>query len=99
MKLLSLRRTVFFLALISFTIMIGQNGWNTAHAAKLEKDVVKVGFAGGLNFIFGKQMLQGAQMAADEINNAGGVLGSKIEIISPIRARLLPAPHQQLPSW
>ena len=82
MKLLNLRRTVFSLALISFTLMIGQNGWNTAHAAKLEKDVVKVGFAGGLNFIFGKQMLQGAQMAADEINNAGGVLGSKIEIIS-----------------
>jgi branched-chain amino acid transport system substrate-binding protein len=58
-----------------------QDVWNIAHAAKLEKTVIKVGYAGGINFVFGKQMLQAAQDAADEINGAGGVLGSKIEIV------------------
>jgi len=81
MKQFKIQRMFFYLIAICFTVMSAQ-GWNAAHAAKLEKNVIKVGFAGGMNFIFGKQMLQGAQDAAEEINKAGGVLGSRIEIVS-----------------
>lgn len=82
MKHFNLRSMILFSGLVCFMVMSGQGVWNIAHAAKLEKPVIKVGYAGGINFIFGKQMLQAAQDAADEINGAGGVLGSKIEIVS-----------------
>jgi len=81
MKHCNLRSMVLFFGLVCFMVMSGHGVWNIAHAAKLEKPVIKVGYAGGLSFIFGKQMLIGAQDAADEINKAGGVLGSKIEIV------------------
>ena len=82
MKNVNLKKMFVSFAVICFTAISGQMGWNAAHAAKLEKSVIKVGYAGGMNFIFGKQMLQGAQDAADEINKVGGVLGSKIQIVS-----------------
>ena len=50
--------------------------------AKLEKKTIKIGYAGGINFVFGKQMLQSLQDAAEEVNSAGGVLGSKLEVAS-----------------
>ncbi len=49
---------------------------------KLEKQVIKIGYAGGINFVFGKQMLQSLQDAVEEVNSAGGVLGSKFEVVS-----------------
>ena len=70
----------FFLS-IGVTAIVCLCILNNAQAAGLEKQVIKVGYAGGLNYIFGKQMLQAAQFAAEEINASGGVLGSKIEII------------------
>ena len=61
MKHFSLRSMILFFVAICFMVMSGQGVWNIAHAAKLEKGVIKVGYAGGINFIFGKQMLQAAQ--------------------------------------
>lgn len=81
MKRLSLTLTFIF-ALVCCIEMAGLGTWNAADAAKLGKDVIKVGYVGGLNAVFGKQMLQGAQDAAEEINKTGGVLGTKIQIIS-----------------
>jgi branched-chain amino acid transport system substrate-binding protein len=51
-----------------------------AHAQK----AIKVGFPmilSGAGALFGEPVLKGAQMYADEVNAAGGVLGRKIEII------------------
>ncbi|MEE9911206.1 MAG: ABC transporter substrate-binding protein [Deltaproteobacteria bacterium] len=82
MRKFNLRKMFYFVVLLCLTVTTLQGGWNAAQAAKLEKSVIKVGYVGGMNFIFGKQMLQAAQDAAEEINKAGGVLGSKIEIVS-----------------
>lgn len=82
MKYRELRRVLFYLVIIGFVLVSVQTGWNAVYAAKLEKNVIKVGYVGGMNFFFGKQMLLAAQDAAEEINKAGGVLGSKIEIVS-----------------
>lgn len=54
------------------------------YIARASTDPIKLGillsFSGGLE-LFGQQGLQGAQMAVDEVNSAGGVLGRQIEII------------------
>ena len=47
-------------------------------------DVVKIGFLGALTgdvAMFGKPTLEGMQMAAEEINAAGGVLGKKFQVV------------------
>src|SRR5690242_21786038 len=48
------------------------------------QDTIKIGEFGSLtgdNASFGISQNNGVQMAAEEINNAGGVLGKKIELI------------------
>jgi ABC-type branched-subunit amino acid transport system substrate-binding protein len=57
----------------------------TAPAGAADKDPIKIGIvlplSGGLE-LFGQQGIQGAKMAVDEINKAGGVLGGrKFELI------------------
>ncbi len=76
------RKIFYFVVVLCLAVTTLQGGWNAAQAAKLEKSVIKVGYVGGINYVFGKQMLQAAQDAAEEINNAGGVLGSRIEILA-----------------
>ena len=49
----------------------------------LGKPVIKIGVQGvssGPHADYGRQIFMGATMAADEINAAGGILGSKVEI-------------------
>jgi ABC-type branched-subunit amino acid transport system substrate-binding protein len=48
-----------------------------AAAQKLERNVIKIGVAGALKRPYGIASLRGAEMAAKEINDAGGVLGLK----------------------
>lgn len=54
------------------------------YLARASSDSLKLGvllsFSGGLE-LFGQQGFQGAQMAVNEVNSAGGVLGRQIEII------------------
>ena len=53
-----------------------------AGAAELPK-VIKIGGQGilsGSKADYGHQMIMGAQMAVDEINNSGGILGRKVEM-------------------
>ncbi|HTZ38376.1 MAG TPA: ABC transporter substrate-binding protein [Stellaceae bacterium] len=48
-------------------------------------DTIKIGFPiplSGPTAVYGKPLLQGAQMAVAEINAKGGVLGKKLEILS-----------------
>lgn len=44
-------------------------------------EVVRIGGLAALQLGFGKSMNTGAQLAVDEINAAGGVLGSKFELV------------------
>ncbi len=49
-----------------------------------ENETVKIGFLGALTgdvAMYGHPTLAGMKMAADEINQAGGILGKKIEIV------------------
>ncbi|MDH4122294.1 MAG: branched-chain amino acid ABC transporter substrate-binding protein [Deltaproteobacteria bacterium] len=51
---------------------------------KIPDNVIRVGLAGpltGPNAKFGEQLLKGAQMAAQQINAQGGILGKKVEIV------------------
>ena len=44
--------------------------------------MIKIGVAGALKTPYGIASLRGAEMAAKEINDAGGVLGSNIQLFS-----------------
>ncbi len=52
-----------------------------AAAQSPEKKVIKIGVASALKQPFGQASVRGAEMAAAEINKAGGVLGAKIELV------------------
>jgi branched-chain amino acid transport system substrate-binding protein len=54
----------------------------TAAAQKLERTTIKVGVAAALKRPYGIASLRGAEMLAKEVNDAGGVLGSKIQLFS-----------------
>src|SRR6202142_1345484 len=48
-------------------------------------DTIKIGFPmplSGPTAVYGEPILKGAQMAVDEINAKGGVLGRKLELIA-----------------
>ncbi|MCL6505521.1 MAG: ABC transporter substrate-binding protein [Bryobacteraceae bacterium] len=45
------------------------------------QQTIKIGVAAGLEIANGRDTLRGAQLAADEINAAGGVMGRKIELV------------------
>jgi branched-chain amino acid transport system substrate-binding protein len=44
--------------------------------------VIKIGVIGPMEWIQGEGMVEGAQIAADKINAAGGILGNTVEIVS-----------------
>jgi len=46
-----------------------------------QTETIKIGIVGDIDYIYGKAALQGAILAAEEINSEGGVLGRNIEII------------------
>jgi ABC-type branched-subunit amino acid transport system substrate-binding protein len=65
---------------------IGAVAWSMAAApAAVAQETIKIGvpapLTGGYS-VAGKDILNGAQLAADDINAKGGVLGKKIEIVS-----------------
>jgi branched-chain amino acid transport system substrate-binding protein len=65
---------------------LGAVAWSIAAApAALAQETIKIGvpvpLTGGYS-VAGKDILNGAQLAADDINAKGGVLGKKIEIVS-----------------
>jgi branched-chain amino acid transport system substrate-binding protein len=58
-------------------------GASAQAAPQLGKAIIKVGgqdICSGMNADYGRQMIMGAQLAIDEINAAGGILGSKLEM-------------------
>jgi len=68
-----------FTVLIGF-VLITYSGLAVAADFPLGKKVIKLGWASALKVDYIKPQLWGAQMAVEEINAAGGVLGSKLEL-------------------
>jgi len=60
-------------------LLLSLTGAAPGAAQTLEKSTIKIGVAGALKQPFGQASVRGAEMAADEINKAGGVLGAKVE--------------------
>lgn len=82
-----MRRHLYLLA--AFMLMLGATAGcskkGNDQATTANSDTIKLGFSGaqtGDVAMYGKPTLIGMQMAAEEINAAGGVLGKKIEIIA-----------------
>lgn len=68
--------------LILFLLILGVVLINLTWAQTLERNVIKIGVAAALKKPYGVASLRGAEMAAKEINDAGGILGAKIKLIS-----------------
>jgi branched-chain amino acid transport system substrate-binding protein len=75
------RTTAFLGASLCMALLFGATCVTPATAQSLEKKVIKIGVAAALKQPFGQASVRGAEMAADEINKAGGVLGGKIELV------------------
>ncbi len=76
-----MRRITWLVVLVAFTIAAG---WMTAPALSQSK-VVKIGDLGSKVGVFegyGKYQTMGMQLAVEELNARGGVLGHRIEIVS-----------------
>ena len=58
-------------------VMVVAAGMVLALAAQAADDVIKVGFIGSFSSDTGRSTLRGAQIAIDELNAKGGVLGGK----------------------
>jgi branched-chain amino acid transport system substrate-binding protein len=74
-----MKKVTGILGIVLFLIFIVTPAVNAAELPK----VIKMGGQGvtsGSKADYGHQMIMGAQMAVEEINNSGGILGSKVEM-------------------
>jgi branched-chain amino acid transport system substrate-binding protein len=86
----SFRRTGLVAVAVATSLVVGacsssDDAATTTTTAKAASTTIRIGLEGPLSGeqkTTGTGMLQGAQLAADEINAAGGVLGKKIEIVA-----------------
>jgi branched-chain amino acid transport system substrate-binding protein len=69
------------MGLVMVAALLVSAGIPPARAQPLDKKVIKIGVAAALKQPFGQASVRGATMAAKEINDAGGVLGAKIELV------------------
>ncbi|WP_031513879.1 ABC transporter substrate-binding protein [Desulfofalx alkaliphila] len=73
------------IALLALSLMVvGCGGDSDTPGSQAAGDVIKIGFLGaktGGHADFGIKTLEGMKMAAEDINNAGGVLGKNIVIV------------------
>lgn len=82
-----MRKRIYLFALVALLavalLAVGCGGSKDAPKAA-GGDTIKIGFLGGktgAHAHYGIETLKGMQMAVDDINNAGGVLGKKLEIV------------------
>jgi branched-chain amino acid transport system substrate-binding protein len=73
-----------FVAILSLALLLTGCGGNGGAKNTSDGDTIKIGFLGGLtggHAHYGIETLKGMEMAVDDINNAGGVNGKKLEIV------------------
>jgi len=71
-------------AILSLALLLTGCGGNGGAKSASDGDTIKIGFLGGLtggHAHYGIETLKGMQMAVDDINNAGGINGKKLEIV------------------
>lgn len=66
----------------AFLVSLFATSYDGNAAPALERKMIRIGVAAALKKPFGVAALRGAEMATKEINDAGGVLGSKIQLFS-----------------
>ena len=69
---------------VLFVVMLVGSLLLSACAQKAEDDVIKIGYVGALSgdtAVWGQAGLNGLELTAKEINEAGGILGKQVEII------------------
>lgn len=75
-------QSIFLIAVI----VIGALGASLAYTMIGEEhsssDVIKIGVCADLDMLFGKSTYQGVQLAAEQINSQGGILGKTIKVIA-----------------
>lgn len=73
---------IFLVAVCSLALIAA--GCGSSQTSSQDGDTIKIGFLGGKtgnHAHYGIETLKGMEMAVDEINNAGGVLGKDLEIV------------------
>lgn len=71
--------------LLVLTLVVGCGSQKTTTTSTNDSKVIKIGFLGALTgdvACYGKPGLKGLQMAAEDINAKGGILGKQVEIVS-----------------
>jgi len=76
------QKLISVLLAFTFLLFVFTIGSAEAFAQTLERKVIKIGVAAALKKPYGVASLRGAEMAAKEINDAGGVFGAKIQLVS-----------------
>ena len=79
------KRFYYFIALLAVAMLTaGCGGGGDGEAESGDGDTIKIGFLGsltGAHSHYGIETLKGMEMAVEDINAAGGVLGKKLEIV------------------
>jgi len=78
------RYTILLVALLALALVASGCGGAKETPQQAGGDTIKIGFLGGKtgnHAHYGIETLKGMQMAVDDINKAGGLLGKKVEII------------------
>lgn len=73
------------LKVLSALALAAVSAFAFAGCSKADKDVIKIGFVGPLSggvAVYGTEAKNGTELAIEEINNAGGVNGKKLVLIS-----------------
>ncbi len=65
----------FIVVLLLIAILV------TAGCAKPKEEKIKVGVIGPMNLVFGIAEKKAVELAAEEINKMGGILGKKVEVV------------------
>jgi branched-chain amino acid transport system substrate-binding protein len=78
------KRILFFFVAALCALALAAAGCGSSQTSSQDGDTIKIGFLGGKtgnHAHYGIETLKGMEMAAEDINKAGGVLGKKIEIV------------------
>jgi branched-chain amino acid transport system substrate-binding protein len=81
-KALTKIQSIILIAIIVVAAIGGGTAYVLLSNKELSSKTIKIGICADLDMLRGPEMLNGAILAAEEINAEGGILGRQIEIIS-----------------
>jgi branched-chain amino acid transport system substrate-binding protein len=81
-KALTKIQTILLIAIIAVAAVAGIFGYMLWVPPSQSTELIRIGVCADTNSIYGVPMVQGATLAAEQINAAGGLLGRNITIVS-----------------